>query len=273
MTARHEGSTRPRRVAREAQDSAALRFAARGGYVASGVVHLIVGVLVIAVAFGGDGVADQTGAFRAIAGAPLGFVLLWIAAIALLALAVWQVLDGVLVRRGGEVKKWGARLVEWGKALVFLALGVVAAAVAVGARPDPDGSVADASRGLIALPGGPVLLGAIGIGILASGIGFAVAGVRRRYLEQLDLPSGVAGTAVTWLAVIGFVAKGLALVTVGVLLLVAAIRLSPEDAGGLDAAIDGLVALPAGPALCLVIGIGLIAYGVFLVCRSKLQRL
>jgi len=73
--------------------------------------------------------------------------------------------------------------------------------------------------------------------------------------------------------VFGYIAKGLALLAVGVLLIVAAVKVDPGDAGALDAALDGLIALPLGPLLCGAIGAGLIAYGVFLGLSARYRRL
>jgi hypothetical protein len=72
---------------------------------------------------------------------------------------------------------------------------------------------------------------------------------------------------------VGYVAKGVALVTVGVLLVVASVKTEADDTGGLDAALDGLTALSYGPAVCAAIGLGLIGYGVFLVLSARFRRL
>ena len=76
-----------------------VRWTARAGYAANGIVHILIGVIALVVAFGGDGATDQSGALMAIAGAPLGFVALWLIAITLCALGVWQLLEGILVPR------------------------------------------------------------------------------------------------------------------------------------------------------------------------------
>jgi hypothetical protein len=262
-----------RHLAHRAEANPVFETLARAGFVADGIVHVLIGALAIVVAFGGHGETDQSGALLAIAGAPFGFVALWSAALALAALGLWQLLDGILVRRESSPRRWGSRLIDWGKAAVFFALAVVAAAVAVGARPDPDGTVQDASRGVLFVPGGPLVVGAVGIAIAAAGVGFGVTGLTRRFARGLSLPSGRARHVVTALAVFGYVAKGLALLTVGVLLVVAAVKTDPGDTGGLDAALDGLIALPLGPLLCGVIGGGLVAYGVFLVLSARYRRL
>src|SRR3954467_5081717 len=110
-------------VARRAESSRAFRGAARAGFAANGLVHILIGVIVLAVAFGGKGETDQAGAFKALAAAPAGFLALWALAVALLALGAYHVLEGILARGGGDAaRKWGRRVSEWGQAFVFLAL-------------------------------------------------------------------------------------------------------------------------------------------------------
>ena len=67
-----------RSAARQVEASPLVRALARGGYAASGAVHVLIGLLVLTLAFGVSGEADQSGALRAIAGAPLGLAVLWI---------------------------------------------------------------------------------------------------------------------------------------------------------------------------------------------------
>lgn len=270
--------TEAKQAARAAESSRAFRTLARSGFAANGVVHVLIGVIVLVAAFGGGGETDQAGAFKAIAAAPLGFVALWVIAIALWALAAWHAAEGLLSRAPesdaeGLAKKWGVRVSEWGQAVVFAALGVIAAAVALGARPDTDKTAQDTSRGVLSIPGGPFLLGAVGLGILIAGIAFFVMGVRRSYRNKVEIPPGGLGRAVEVLGVVGFVAKGIALAIVGVLLLVAAIRLDPDAAGGLDGAIEALLALPAGPVLAAIVGVGFLAYGVFCGFRARYAKL
>ena len=79
-------SAAPKRVAQEAEQSTPFQVLARAGYAASGLVHILIGAIALVVAFGGDGVTDQSGALMAIASVPFGFVLLWCVAVTLWAL-------------------------------------------------------------------------------------------------------------------------------------------------------------------------------------------
>jgi hypothetical protein len=270
--------TQVKAAARRAESSPALEFAARAGYVADGIVHVLVGALVLVIAFGGDGESDQSGAFKAVAGAPLGFVVLWLLAITLWALAVWKVLDGILARSSssgaaGRAQKWGRRASAWGQALLFAALGGIAAAVAIGARPDGEQTAEDASRGLLVVAGGPVVLALIGAAIAIGGVVFIVMGIRRSFRVTMSIPPGGTGRAVTTLGVAGYVAKGAALAIVGILLIVAAASSDADVAGGLDGAVDALLLLPSGPVIVGLVGAGFVAYGVFTVLRARYMRM
>ncbi|WP_194408966.1 DUF1206 domain-containing protein [Microbacterium cremeum] len=266
-------NTATRRVARDAEANPALRTLARAGYAADGLVHLVIGAIVLVVTFGGDGESDQTGAFKAVAAAPLGFVVLWVLAVALWALAAYHVFEAMLARGDSTAKKWARRLGEFGQVVAFAALGIIAAGVASGAHPNSERSVETLSGDLIATPGGPFLLGAIGLGVAIAGASFVGIGATRRFHEHTDVPAGAPGTAVTVLGVVGYIAKGIALVIVGALLVVASVTLDQEVAGGMDGAVEALLELPYGPWLGGAVGIGLLAYGLFLFARAKYARL
>ena len=262
-----------KRAAREARSSTPLRGLARGGYAANGGVHVLIGVIAIAIALGARGEGDQAGAFKTIGGAPLGFVGLWALAVLLGALGLWHAANGLIATRASDVKKWGVRISEWGQALVFLALGAIAASVALGARPNAEKTAEEASRGVLTLPGGAWLLGLVGIGIGVGGVSFLVMGVLRSFRTKVDIPEGRLGHTVTTLGVVGFVAKGIALLVVGILVTVAAVKVEPDTAGGLDGAIDTLLDMFAGPFLVGLVGAGFVAYGVFCFFRARYAHL
>jgi hypothetical protein len=271
-------SAAPKRVAQEAEQSTPFQVLARAGYGASGLVHILIGAIALAVAWGGKGATDQSGALMAIAGVPFGFVLLWIVAITLWALGAWQLLEGILVRADtddapGLAGKWGKRVGAWGQAVIFVALGLIAAAVALGARVDTEQAAEDASRSLLSIPGGPIALVLVGLGIGIGGIAFIVMGVRRSFRNKIDIAEHGPGRAIAGLGLVGFIAKGIALVIVGVLLIVASFSSDADTAGGLDGALQALLGLALGPLLVAVVGAGLIAYGIFCLFRARFAHL
>lgn len=261
-------------AARAADAHPAFRAMARGGYAASGLVHLLIGAIVLSVAVGRRGQTDQAGAFKVVAGAPLGQVVLWVLAVLLATLGVYHAAQMFLVREESTAKTWAKRAAAAGHAVIFIGLGFLAGSVALGSRPAGDDSAESASRDVLTLPGGPVLLGLVGAGVVIGGIVFAGMGVTRKFLDKLTLgETGRVDKAVTVLGVIGYLAKGLALATVGVLLVIAAVNTDPNAAGGLDAAVRTLLDLPFGPALVTGVGVGFAAYGIFLFFRARFAKL
>lgn len=259
--------------ARSAENSKTLRVLARGGYLATGVVHALVGGLALSIASTGEGDSDQSSALATVASEPFGAVVLWVLAGLLLALGLFHLISGFTQSASSITSKWGRRFSHWGQGAGFIATGGVAIAVALGDRSDGDSSAEDASRGLLDAPGGPLLLAIVGIGLVIGGVVFAIMGLARSFAKQMRIPGGTLGTAVTALGVAGYAAKGTSVAVIGGLVTLAAVRNDPESAGALDAAIQTLYDMPAGPVIVAAIGVGFIAYGVFCGFRARYAKL
>jgi hypothetical protein len=78
--------------AKQAGDSTSLALVARDGLIAYGVVHLLIGWLAVQIAWSASDSksADTSGALKTLASQPFGKFLLWLVAIGLVALALWQ---------------------------------------------------------------------------------------------------------------------------------------------------------------------------------------
>ncbi|GAA1527919.1 hypothetical protein BJ978_002147 [Agromyces terreus] len=257
-------------TASAAQRSRTFRILARAGYVVLGLVHVVIGAIAVSVAVGaGGGDADQSGAMHQIARVPFGVVVLWVIVLGMFALALWQVVEAFLEQDSDAKKKWGRRVKELGTAAAYIAIGVTALVSALGGSSDSSESTSSFSATLLATPGGVVLLVLVGLVTIGVGVAFIVSGVRRRFARHLSLPAGKVGDGVRVLGTVGYVAKGIAVAVVGVLFGVAAFTHDPEQAGGLDAALKSLAALPFGQAILWLVGAGLIVYGVYCFARAR----
>ena len=260
-------------AAREAQDSTIFRALARIGYVVLGVLHIIIGAIAITIAVGGSGEADQSGAVEQVSRAPGGPLLLWVIAIALLALGAWQTAEAFLDWDADARKRWGQRAKHLGTAAAYFVIAVTATVVALGGQSDSSETTQSFSAQLLASPGGVVLLVLVGLVVAGVGIGFIVSGIRRSFVEQLALPSGTLGRSIRILGTVGYIAKGIAVAIVGVLFVVAAVTHDPEKAGGLDAALKSLTTLPFGQVILWLVGVGLAIYGVYCFARARYGRM
>lgn len=265
----------PKRAVRDVSESRAFHILARSGFAVNGLLHILIGGIAIGIAFHGGhgGEADQSGALQGLAASPGGLIVLWVSVVGLFALGLWEVAQVILAGGTDAKKKWGKRVTEAGKAVVYFVLGGTALVFALGGSSDSSDSSQTASATLLATPGGVFLLIAVGLAVLGFGVGFVVIGIRRTFRKLIRTPAGAAGRAVTTLGVVGYIAQGVAFGAVGVLFVVAAVTYDAEKAAGLDGALKSLTDLPFGVVLLVAIGIGLIAYGLFLGARARLARL
>ncbi|GAA3636013.1 DUF1206 domain-containing protein [Microlunatus ginsengisoli] len=233
------------------------------GLVSYGLVHIVLAWLAGKVALGGGGDASSQGAMRQLAKQPLGAVLLWVMAIGLFSLVLWQVLVAIVGQESPDPKRRLARRASSiGRAIVYAALGVIAVRVAIGSGGSSSGSAEDtASSKLMHLPAGRFLVAAVGIAIVAVGVSQVVKGIRRKFIER-DL-DGSAPRPVGVLGSVGWIAKGIVLGGIGVLFLVAAITYDAKKAGGMDQALTALRDQPFGPVLLFAVAAGLAAFGVY----------
>lgn len=262
-----------RRVVRQAGHSRTLTTIARIGFAASGLMHLLMGYLAIRIALHHGGESDQSGAFAQMSKLPGGMLILWITVAGLTALALWLLLQAALGIGSSSKKRWVRSLVSLGKAVAYIALALTALSLALRHPTNSATSTRQASGNILALPGGQALL--IALGILTAGIGgyFVYKGARKKFHDDIALPAGSSGKAVDLLGMTGYMAKGIAIITLGALFVTAAIQLDPHDASGLDGALKALAALPFGEAILVLIGLGLSAYGLYSFARARLARL
>lgn len=259
--------------AKQVARSRFVKTGARIGILAYGVTHLLIAWLALQIAFGaGGGSADQTGAFQAISQQPLGRVLLWVLVVGFAAVVLWRVEQSIwgFAHESDRATNVRKRAVSAGKAVIFVILAVLAARTASGGG---GGGQQGATVGAFGLPGGQFIVGAVGIGILVAGVVEVITGVRQKFRRDMSLPSDRSARAVALrTGQVGFVAKGVSIGLIGVLVVVAAARFRPEEATGLDAALRGLVVQPYGPYMLAAVALGLLAYGVFCFFDARYHR-
>lgn len=254
------------------QGNSVFRRLARGGYAVNGLLHILIGVIALGIAFGSGGQADQGGALSQLRSSPGGGALLWTVATGLSALGLFQM---ILVAQvpGNEKESWGERAKEGGKGIAYLAVAWTAASSANGSSADSSTQTQSFSAHMLATPGGVFLLVLVGLAVLAVGIHFVVKGVKQSFLSDISMPSGAAGRATVSMGTVGYIAKGVALAVVGVLFAVAALTLDASEATGLDGALKTLAGLPLGEAILTAVALGLIAYGTYCFVRARYARL
>ena len=259
-------------TAEQVRDSDWLDHAIRAGLVAYGVVHLLIAWLAIQLAIGDEeDSASNSGALQLLAEQPLGGVLVWLVAVGMFLLVLWRLLEFAFGYPGesDNAKRWRKRATSLGKAVIYGALGWSAIKTAMG---DASKSGTDSTTAkLMQLSGGQLIVGAIGLAIIAYGISLVIRGWTEKFREHLDAQgqSGQDGSAYVMLGKVGYIAKGIAISIIGGLFGYAAITHEAKKSGGLDQALQTVLEQPFGPVLLTAIGLGIGAYGLFCFARAK----
>lgn len=259
------------RRARSLAEHPVLERLARLGFVMNGVLHLVIAGIALRLATGqGRGQnADQSGALAAMRATPFGAALLWATAVGVAALALWLLVQAILpafTSDAGERAKYGA------KGLAYLTVAVGAFDVATGDH-DPGSSeqqAQDLTAMLMGLPAGRLLAGVVGLGIIGFGVYYAHRGWSRRFTENLQSRPG------EWpvrMGVAGYLAKGLALAIVGVLVALAAVTHDVRRSQGLDGALTALRDQPLGALLLGIVALGFACYGIWCFFRARHEDL
>ncbi len=218
--------------AEQAGDSKSLEGLARLGLIAYGVVHLLIGWLAVQLAWGvgASKSPDPSGAMRTLADQPLGKVLLWLVALGLVALALWQASEAIWGFRSRDGAKRKRKQVTGGaKAVIYAVLGAGAASVALGTGSSSSQSQRQTTTGVLAWPAGQVIVVAAGLIVIGVGVASMVKGVWKSFNEEIDTSSmpTTARNGVERLGQVGYIGKGVALGVVGGLLAYAALTLQP----------------------------------------------
>lgn len=260
--------------AEAASNSTSLETAARAGFAASGVLHVLIGAIALQLARGLNGEADVGGAVAQLAARPGGPFLLWSCFAACAALALWQAGNAVFGKPRAHGKKPTTRLSASAQAVAFSAMSVTVLVFALGGRSDSRESTSDLSVAISRAPWGTTLLIVIGLAVIGTGIFFAARGARAGFRKDLFLPGAATPRRIVLAAgIAGYLAKGLALLLVGLLVILAAVRRQPEQSTGLDGGLKALREQPYGPYLLAVLALGLVCYGCFLILKSKYARM
>ncbi|WP_040339836.1 DUF1206 domain-containing protein [Candidatus Blastococcus massiliensis] len=261
-----------------ATDGDGLENLARIGLLAYGLVHLLVAWLALQLAWGRAGEsADQSGALATLAEGPVGKPLLWVVAVGLIALAVWQALEVLRWRAGWSASgsartkavKKSAKAIA--KAAVYAALAVLAIRFATGGGSSSSQQQQNTTAGVFGWPAGRWLVGAAGLVLIGVGAYHVYKGVTKRFLKEVDL-AGAPPTAtrlVTRLGQVGFPGKGIALGVVGGLFVWAAATFDAAKATGLDGAMHTVLGAPYGQFLLTLVAVGIAAFGAYLFVRAR----
>jgi hypothetical protein len=252
---------------------------ARFGYGSKGAVFGVVGVLALLRATGGRNDAEDTpGAIERLQDLPLHEALLVLLALGLTGYAAWRVVQAVLDAEG-DGRGWkglAKRSAYLGIGAFYGYLAYFSIGVIAGLRAEDNG-VEDFTATVLGWPGGRILVGLAGVGVILSGLNEVIFALRGRYRSEFDPDSmprweRLAMTGVGWW---GHVGRGLVYGLIGYLVIRAAVNFDPDEAAGLAEAFQALEEQPYGSILLGLAGAAFLAFGfycVFLAVRGDIAN-
>ncbi len=262
------------RTARRVSDNRIVRGIARSGYVASGLLRVMIGILALLLAANVDGVRPGTsGAFGAIAVVPGGVLLLGLVAGGNGALFLWLVVQGLLVQDDGFWERWRQRSVYWGRGAVYGVIGLAALRFALGAHAIDVQDQQAGGKQLLDVPGGQLVVALVGVTVVIVGGSMIWLGISQRFVKTIRLPAHHGRRRfVLGLGSVAYVAQGATIMLVGGSLMFAAWTVDGDRIGGLDAALGGFGGTPFGQVLLVAVGIGWIVAGLYAFLRAGIAR-
>jgi hypothetical protein len=261
----------------EATNTSAFEYGARAGHATSGLLHLLLAYIVVQLAFGRGGNADQSGALATLGSQTGGAIALWVTALGLFALALWRLAETVVGTHPNDpgdsdegAKKQFKRLKSLSLAVIYCGVAIAAIRFATGSGQSSGQQNAGMSARLMQSTGGKAALLAIGLVIIGVGGYHVYKGISEKFLDDLSVARG---SAIRWFGTVGYVAKGTVLAGAGLLVIIATVRADPAQAAGIDAAVKTLGQAPYGKILLLLAGLGFAAYGAYCFVLARFARM
>ena len=254
---------------------------ARLGYAIKGVVYIIIGLLALQLAAGvGGKTTDQKGALLTISTLPFGKFLLVVMVIGLFAFAIWCFIQAIFdtEAKGKKAKGIIARIGYAAVGVGYAILGYGALQLLMGSGSAGKSSTTntqDWTATLLKQPFGValvVIVGLVILGIAAYLYSKAYTGKFQNRLSLNSLNAQMKRFAVG-LGRFGYAALGVVFTIIGIFMIVAAAQHNPNDAKGLDSALQELTHQPFGPLLLGIVALGLVAYGLYSFVEARYRRI
>jgi hypothetical protein len=269
---RSMASTRLNATARDVSESRAAKVLARAGLSARGIIYILIGWVAILVAIGNSNQhADQQGALQLLARQPFGLVLLWLLGIGFAGYSLWRLSEaafGVTV----DGHKTGPRLKSLGRAIIYAGLSALTFQVIAGSSGNESKKQQDLTASIMHHSGGQILVGLVGAAIAVAGVVLIMEGYRRKFMKYMGPIPPKARRLVERLGMVGTMVRGVVFALVGILVIDAAVTYSPSKAGGVDKALLTLRNQPFGEILLILVGLGLVVFGVYGLCEARWRR-
>jgi hypothetical protein len=258
--------------ANEAAEKASpwIEIAGRWGYAAKGVLYGLIGVLAFIAATGPGGkTTDNKGAINTLAQQPFGHFILIVLGCALLGYGTFKLAMGIFNPERNKVLK---RIGDAVTGVSYIGLCYLAFKAAMG---DPSTeSNKEKAADIMSKPYGVWVIAFVGVVILGVGLMQIAKGLNGKFMDILrtDQMSEEERNMAKISGRIGMISRGVVFAITGGFLLWAAKDHDPSKAGGLGQSLAAIAQAPYGPILLALVGVGLVAFALFMFVEAKYRR-
>ena len=249
----------------------------RLGYVGRGLVFAAIGLIAVQVALGHGGQPkDQPGALAYMAQQPFGKALLVIVVLGLVGYSLWGFIRAILdpLNRGNKPTGILSRIGFAISGVSYALLLIPAIQILQGANGQPQSSTQktqDITAQLMQQPWGPWAVALVGLAV----IGWALSQLVIAYTGKFehDFKSHVMTPLERqWaepIGKIGISARALVFLLIGGFFIQAGLQHNPQQAKGLDGALQALAQWSGGPWLLLLAALGLLVFGIYSILAAR----
>jgi Domain of Unknown Function (DUF1206) len=256
------------------------RWLVRAGFVARGITYGVIGALTFAMALGAGTMGappNQQGALALIARSPLGRAALVVICAGLLAYAFWKLSQGIFGRgpEGAGGLQWKDRVANLGGGVAYLGFFAVAIRILTGSSGNSSAQPRQAAAGILAWPGGQLIVGIAGGGLMAISLYQLYDALRGEFAKDVKTQrmGRTEQRVFMRLGRIGLTARALVFALVGYFLVRTAIDFNPNNAAGVDGALARLHHQPLGPYILGLVAAGLLIFAAFSLLEARYRRL
>ena len=263
---------------RHAATNPGLEFLERAGFVARGLLYLVMGLLALNVAIGlGGKNTDLAGSLVFVTGNAYGKVILIAMVVGLLAYSVWGFVRAVFdpLHRGHDAIGLAERAGYLTSALSYLAISMFGLQLLGGSGPSAGDSTQRLASSLLTVPAGYLLTVAIGLASVGVGLGQFFEAYRATFKRDMKRSEmGHTQSKLTDFAGrFGLVSRGVTFSLMGLFLVAAGLHRDPSRARGFGGVFAFIQAQPAGRMLLGLVALGFIALGIHSVSAARYARL
>ncbi len=274
MSQRNQAKRAKAKTEKKAKE--ATSWLARIGYLAKGIVYILIGVLTLQAAFGlVSASVNKNIVLIKIFNQPYGKWLLALLAFGLGSYAVWRIVQGLFDPEGNQ--ELTDRVGHFVTGLAYAGITYIAFELVLGYGASRNNSAIPQKWTAIALgqPIGRILVGVVGAALIALGLFIMYRGWTikfEKHLKNREMSAQMRRWAIR-LGRFGYMARGVIYVVIGVFFFQAAIFFQASRVGGFGQAIQALANQPYGPWLAGIVGAGLTAYGLYSIVLAFFRRL